>query len=84
MANITKAERAARALADTTSGQPCVPRTPKADDRGRLEFLTVAAGAVESVRAEMQGKLSVGAKERVSAFAAVDAILAEADRRWPR
>ncbi len=49
----------------------------------RSEFLTVAAGAVETVRLEMQGRLPVGAKP-VTWTQAVDAILAEADRQWPR
>lgn len=45
----------------------------------RSEFLTVAAGAVGLVHAELSRKAN-----GVTWQAAVDAILAEADRRWPR
>lgn len=45
----------------------------------RMEFLVVAAGAIATAHAELSRKAN-----GVTWQAAVDAVLAEADRRWPR
>ena len=91
MAGISKAERERRAAEfKPTPGAKSFAQAAEMNNRvwnqeqdaliARAEFLAVAAGAVGTVWRELQDKSAA----KVTAFQAVDAILAEADRRWPR
>lgn len=87
---MTQAEKSAKAKAKRTAAKTKPDKAPTVAPNGlrmafvtpalRSEFLTIAAGAVPLVYAELHRKSAQPPPWQ----AAVDAVLAEADRRWPR